>query len=477
MKKSGIFCIFMAVILIISTLMPVFAETGDQSHAIESDISVASGSHSIDASVPVLGSDQLIENTTNVFLYEANTDTVLYAWNADEPVHPASFVKIMTALVAIEHGKLTDVVSVKEETLNGFPKDSVSAELKPNELITLEDLLYCMIVGSANDAASVIAEHISGSQEAFVAEMNRCAVELGCTGTKFTNAHGLHDENQITTARDSAKILRAALEKEAFYTIFTTPRYSTEATNLSPSRYLSTSNYLVNREMLEIYYDSRVIGGRTGNATGGERCLASVAEDDGLLLISIVMGSKSTYEADGVTVINFGSFNETRQLLNLAFNEYAPYQVLYNNQSIARRSVVNGENDVILGPKESLYTSLPKDATLSDLEYRYFDENVQLEAPILKGQKLSNVEVWYNKVCVAKTDLFALNDVRIMQINDSEETADSGSGIGKTILLLTLIAIAVLVIVLFGYRISNKLRISAARKRSRRYRKNRRRSR
>ena len=236
MKKSGIFCIFMAAILIISTLMPVFAETGNQSHAIESDISVVSGSHSIDASIPVLGSDQLIENTTNVFLYEANTDTVLYAWNADEPVHPASFVKIMTALVAIEHGKLSDVVSVKEETLNGFPKDSVSVELKPNELITLEDLLYCMIVGSANDAAAVIAEHISGSQEAFVAEMNRYAVELGCTGTNFTNAHGLHDENQITTARDSAKILRAALEKEAFYTIFTTPRYSTEATNLSPSR-------------------------------------------------------------------------------------------------------------------------------------------------------------------------------------------------------------------------------------------------
>lgn len=476
MKKSGIFYIFVAVVLIVGMLLPVFAENGDATEPTQIDVSADFGSHSIDARVPVMGSNQLIENTTSVFLYEVNTDTVLYGWNADEPMHPASFVKIMTALIAIEQGKLSDVVSVKQEALSSFPEDSVSADLKPDELITLEDLLYCLIVGSANDAASVIAEHISGSQEAFVAEMNRYAVELGCTGTNFTNVHGLHDADQISTARDSAKILRAALKNEQFYTIFTTPRYSTAATNLSSSRYLSTSNYLVNREMLEIYYDSRVIGGRTGVATDGGRCLAAVSEDNGLQLISVVIGSKSTYEPDGVTVLDFGSFNETRQLLNLAFDAYVPSQVLYENQSLTRRSVVNGENDVILGPSDSLYTSLPQSASLSDLEFRYYD-NVQYEAPIKKGQKLSSVEVWYNNVCVAKTDLFALNDVRIVQVDNSDMSADEGSSIGKTVLVVVLITACIIVLILFGFRVLNRLRISAARKRSRRYRMSRRRSR
>ena len=116
----------------------------------------------------LLGTSQLITNAKAVVLYEYSTETFMYAWNADTQMYPSSMVKIITAYYAVLHGNPEDVVTVTETALANVPYDAVSADLQPGEEILLEDLIYCMMVGSANDAASVIAEHIGCSEEEYL---------------------------------------------------------------------------------------------------------------------------------------------------------------------------------------------------------------------------------------------------------------------------------------------------------------------
>ena len=180
--------------------------------------------------------------------------------------------------VMFENGDIETVVTVREDVLSTVPYDAVSADLTAGEEMTLGDLIGCMLVGSANDAAAVIAENLAGSQAAFVARMNLRAQELGCTGTQFTNVHGLHDKEQYTTARDIARILAKAVENEAFCDAFGAVYYTVEPTNKADVRYLSTENYMMNDDMDVNYYDTRVTGSRTGVNNDYTRNVASVAE-------------------------------------------------------------------------------------------------------------------------------------------------------------------------------------------------------
>ena len=138
---------------------------------------------------------------------------------------------------------VVDVIVVKENVLATVPISAVSVDLQVDELVTLEDLLYCMMVASANDAAAVIAEHISGDISAFVTEMNQRAAQIGCTDTVFTNVHGLHDDDQYTTARDIAKILAVASENTLFMDVFSAVEYDMPATNKTDARNLVSGNY------------------------------------------------------------------------------------------------------------------------------------------------------------------------------------------------------------------------------------------
>ena len=199
--------------LLIGCAMPVAAQnmTGTD---------VQQGCMTLDAQTPLYSGEKLLETAEAVILYEMNSDTLVYSYNPDEPRDPSGMNKLMTALLALELGNPQDKVSVTREALNSVAIGAVSAGLKVDEILTLEDLLYLMMVGSANDAAAVIAEYIGGSQELFVAMMNKRAGELGCTNTQFRNSNGLEHEEQYTTARDLAKITAAALENELFSKLF-----------------------------------------------------------------------------------------------------------------------------------------------------------------------------------------------------------------------------------------------------------------
>ena len=263
------------------------------------DASVAYGSRTLDAQKPLADKDDYSGNVKAALLFDLNSDTLVFAQDIDQQLYPASLTKVMTCLLTLEmEDDLDTVVTVTKAGLKGQEPGGSNVALKVDEQMTVRDLLYCLMVKSGNDAASVLAVHNSGSIEAFVEVMNRRAAELGCTGTHFMNPHGLHHDEHYTTARDMARILREAMQYPIFEEIFTTKEYTVPATNLSEARELKTTNFLIRSNGYPIVTDSRVLGGKTGNTSKAGRCLVALSEKEGMRLISVVRGAKAVYGAE-----------------------------------------------------------------------------------------------------------------------------------------------------------------------------------
>lgn len=438
-KNVGIWCI--VILLCFTYVFPVFG--------VESqfDLSTEDGFKGIDAQAQFLGSSKLVDNVSSAFLFELNSDSLLYSWDADKPQYPASLVKIMTALLVLENGNLSDVVTVSQNALDSVSYDAISVDLLPGENISVEDLLYCLMVKSANDAAAVLAEYVCGSQSEFVMKMNNRALELGCTGTNYTNPHGLHDDQQVTTARDTCRILKEALKHDFFRTIYGTIHYTVPATNLSEERILSTNNFLMNSESVGIYFDSRVIGGRTGVTSDGYRCIASVAQNRNMEVICIVMGSVSQFAENGSTEV-YGGFPETITLLNYGFDGNDTFQVLYKNQVLQQKPVLNGDSDVFIIVKDSFSTVLPAKYSFDDLTFVFSDPLDHMEAPIEKGQSMGSVKVLCENVCVAETDIYAANSVAVATSIEGSYIEPTSKGfIWIFLVLLLILGITVLFLV------------------------------
>lgn len=405
MKFISRFCLLLAVVFTLSLInLPA--------HALNTDAAVVSGCHSIDAQRPLMEEEKLLDTAQAVLVYERKSDTLIYSYHCDDKLYPSSMVKIMTALVAIENGNLTDTVTVTREALSYVDIGSVSAGLKSGEEISLEALLYCLLPYSANDAATVIAQHIGGSQEGFVQMMNDKALALGCNGTHFSNPHGLHDEQTYSTLRDICKILDAALDNETFAAIFNAVSYTVPATNLSEERELVTSNNMADPKSK--YYDERVVGGKTGKTEKDGRCLAVTATGNDMELLAFVMGAKPAYQDDG-TVKRYGSFEEMKLLLDHTFSQYTYRQVFYAGQAVSQCSVTNGSNNAVLAPVKTMSTVLPLEFDPEQLSWVYGDLTASAQAPIEKGQKMSALQVWYGDICVAQTDLVAMYAVPVYE--------------------------------------------------------------
>lgn len=430
------------------------------------DASVQNGCRGIDSTVPYLSEVVDIENAQSVFVMESGTDTLMYAQNPDQQLHPAGMVKIMTALLTIENGDLSDIVTVKNEVLSSVSDDARTSKLQVNEVLTVEQLLYCVLVEGSNDGAAVLADHIAGDQSSFVAMMNKRAEEIGCTNTVFTNVHGLHDENQLSSARDIARILDVAIENEQFRLMFGTTHYTVEKTNKSDARSLESSNHMMHEGMYEIYYDERVTGGRTGVNNTGLRCIASTSAQDDVELICVIMGSESKINDRGIVEL-IGGFKETQQLMDAAFSNTATGQILYANQALKQCKVMNGSADVVIGPAVEISAVVPADLRANSLTYRYIDVPNAFTAPIEKGQLMSKLEIWCGSVCIAQADLFALSDV---SVNSQQIIRKEKAGLpGWAIFLIIIAVVAVLAfVILYVLRVRNIRKRKQIRTRKRR---------
>ena len=472
MKKLLYFLLIISIIfssISVSAVEQTVTESAASLKEQVPDSSVTEGCHSVDAQRGIIGERQLITNCTAAFLYEYSSETLMYSWNGDMQIDPASMVKIMTALIAIEQGNLNDKVTVKTASYASLPHDASMIRdipFKDGEILSLEDMLNCMMIGSGNDAAITIAEHISGTQDAFVAEMNRYAVELGCTNTNFTNPHGLYDANQYSTCRDITRILKKAMEYESFQKLFGAIYYNVPETNMSDLRVFKTTNFHLTQDLMETYYDGRVTGGRTGVSLNDERCIASTASKDGLDMICIITGAKTVYAENGYSARRLGGFPEVSDLLDYGFDGFKSVQILYDGQILQQVNVENGECDLTVGSRKAVSTIVPKDIFLEDLNFVYSDTSVVHSAPIKKDQYISTVRISYGNLCLAEADLYAMNSVK--RIDESYKIAinDPGSNVFLILILIIIAIVAVIFIFLVWPRV-RRMRIQRKRNKKR----------
>ncbi|MBR6708459.1 MAG: D-alanyl-D-alanine carboxypeptidase [Clostridia bacterium] len=228
-------------------------------------------------------------------LMDADSGRIIWQKNADQRRGMASTTKIMTALVAMQTVELDRVIEVAPAAV-GIEGSSVY--LYAGEQLTMEELLYAMLLESANDAAAAIAIASAGSIEAFADAMNRCAEELGLTDTHFTNPHGLWDENHYTTARELAEITRVAMQLPAFRTMVATYKKNIPLNRTEGIRLLINHNRLLKQE-------NGIIGVKTGYTKKSGRCLVSAAERNGVTLVAVTLNAPDDWN-DHIAMLEYG---------------------------------------------------------------------------------------------------------------------------------------------------------------------------
>ena len=231
-------------------------------------------------------------------LLDLDDRKVLYSKQALQKVYPASITKIMTAMLALKYGNMDDVVTITQDNLN-LDEGSQVCVFCAGDQVTMDQLLHCLLVSSGNDAAAAIAEHVGGSTDGFVEMMNSYARELGCTGTHFTNPHGLQDENHYTTPYDIYLMLKEALNYPEFTQITQSGSYTVEYTHADGSSasttLLATDHYLTGEATPP--KNVTILGGKTGTTDNAGNCLALLSQNAyGKPYISIVMGAATKDE-------------------------------------------------------------------------------------------------------------------------------------------------------------------------------------
>ncbi len=441
MKKFRVICLLLAAMLVFSaaplriyaapeettvppvtTVAPPVITVLPQEY--QGDASVDYGSRTLDAKQALTGPGDYTAKAQAALLYDIGSDTLVFAQDADKRVYPASLTKVMTCLMTLEMQQdLSAMVTVTKDGLRGMEPGGSIAYLSVGEEISVKDLLYCLMVKSANDAASTLATYNSGSIEAFVEKMNERAAEIGCTGTNFVNPHGLHDENHYTTARDMAKIMREAMKIPMFVELFGTAEYLVPATNMSGIRELTTTNYLIRSGGYPTVLDSRVIGGKTGFTTPAGRCLVSAAEYNGTRLICVVMGTEAVHGANRYTYVRYGNFEETSELLDYAYERFMTMQVLNPTQIMGQFPVAGGDQNAFGTIRQAMSASVPLGSSADSLRYEY-DLHKDLTAPLKADTDIGVVRVWYGDTCLAQQNLYAATDVAVQVIPEKREERD-----------------------------------------------------
>ena len=258
--------------------------------------------------------------STAAMIMEDSTQTTVYAKNMDQVLYPGATVKVMTTLLTLENAQLSDQVTMTATGVSGVTDGGASISAQLDEVFTVEQCLYAIMLASANDVALQIAEQIGGSVDGFVQMMNNRAVELGCTNTVFTNPTGLPDENQHTTAHDMALITKAAIDNESFRAIAETTSYTIPATNVSGGERVLTNNFSMLNNTNASYYQY-CLGGREGYTEASGSTLVCGAEKNGVSLIAVILqGASGTTAAEAVSLLNYGFDNF--QLLSLGDNDF-----------------------------------------------------------------------------------------------------------------------------------------------------------
>lgn len=368
--------------------------------------------------LPTLASDDSFKKleATAGFLIDTQYDTVLYEKNIKAKRYPASLTKIMTALLvleAIERGDIheTTVFTASEAALEDISEGSSTSNIQAGEQMSVENLLYCLLVPSANEASNILAEGVSGSIPDFVDRMNTRAQELGLEGTHFANPHGLHDDDHYSTAYDIYLMTKEALKHPLFSKIVSTPSYTIPATNMSEERTLLNTNALLTREKFPGYVYEPTTGIKTGHTDEAGYCLVSSAQSGGRSLIAVVLGADNIFHDDGT--IERKQFSESKRLLQWGFSNFKAQTLLDSNTVMEEIPVAYGKgvSYVVAQPASTITAVLPRSYDPDLLEAEVELASKKLAAPVRSGQKVGTVTVSYDGTSYGTSDLITVSDV------------------------------------------------------------------
>ena len=342
------------------------------------------------------------------YLVNNETGRVIYEKNADKMLSPASLVTIMTAIIAIENCSdlegtvVTAPTSIFDEL---YTLGAANVDIRHGEEVRMIDLLYAMILRSACEAASIIA---NGDNAVFVEMMNQKAQEIGATHTHFANPHGLPDDNQYTTAKDMYLITKYAMEMDPiFMTIASTDSYTLPATNKhAAERTITHTNSMMNESRGGAQYSPYVRGVKTG-ATNTGRNLVSTATKDAYSYTLVTLNAPRYYE-NGDEITDNQSFVDAKQLYTWAFNNYAVRTVMKTStpQGEVKVELAKDKDTIPVYPAEDVTYLMHGDIDTSSIQ-RVLTLPDSIDAPVAEGQVLGTMEVKLDDVTIATVDLVA----------------------------------------------------------------------
>lgn len=266
-----------------------------------------------------------INGTESAIVMDVDTGAILYSKNVNEPLYPASTTKLMTALLVVENCQMDEVVTFSDSAIDNTEWGSSRIGIKKGEQLTVEQCLYGLLLGSANEVAYALAEHVGGDLGSFVEMMNERASELGCTHTHFVNASGLPDSEHYVSAYDLALIAREFFSNETLCMISGCSRYVIPTTNKTDEeRPLENHHKMIGQKK---YAYEGIIGGKTGFTTDARQTLVTAAQRDGMKLVCVVMKDESPYQ-----------FTDTAELLDYGFASFRKMNVADNENRYNIRS-------------------------------------------------------------------------------------------------------------------------------------------
>lgn len=322
-----------------------------------------------------------------VVLMDANSGRVLYEKNSHKRLSQASLTKIMTGFLAAENAHLNKNVKVSEYAAN-TPECSIY--LEPGEILTQEELLYAAMLNSANDAATALAESVSGSEKDFVKLMNKRAAQLGMKDTHYTNPHGLEAEGHYSSAYDLALLSKKALSNQVFAETVKTKYKKIPWAGHDEERVLINMNRLLYR------YDN-AIGIKTGYTKEAGNCVVGAARKGDMTLIAVSMNSPAVYD-------------DLQKMLDYGFENYQMVALNKSQPISVNVKVVHGTSStVVIQSADSLMIA----ATAEEIPYLTYSivPPLQVEAPIKEGSALGSCKVYINGKQITAIDLLATKSV------------------------------------------------------------------
>lgn len=285
---------------------------------------------------------------------EVGTGAILYGKNVDDQHYPASITKVLTALIALENGQLSDSVTFSHDCVSFLQPGDSSVGLKENNVITLEQTLYATLLASANEAAYAVAENVGKNAghdyQWFIEQMNARCKELGGSNSNFVNANGLHDENHYTSARDMALIGRELFKHPEFFEIVQTKQYEIPASDTCQQHIFQQKHKMLQPDNSNYY--EYAIGGKTGYTSDALSTLITMADNGNLKLVCVVL------RTHGKNI-----YPDTTNLFNYAFDNFQKIAIKDQETSEDISEILEDASGENCG-----YVVVPKGVELSDLD-------------------------------------------------------------------------------------------------------------